>query len=194
MEEYTDQMPNDIERFPMVPIRDVVIFPFTKVAFKIGRPSSVKALETAMKGDRQIFLATQHDASIDEPSPTQIYPVGTLGRILQAQRQDNGQIKVVVEGRERGTSVRIEQDPDGTFSAFVRKIESVDESGVQTDGYLQQIHNLVEQFLRAAPDAYTDALHASLRGVSAAQISDSMSSHLRIAVEEKQRLLETFSV
>ncbi len=194
MQEYTDQMPDDIERFPMVPIRDVVIFPFTKVAFKIGRPSSVKALETAMKGDRFIFLATQHDATVDEPNPSQIYPVGTLGRILQAQRQDNGQIKVVVEGRDRGSSVRIEQDTEGTFTAFVRRIESIDESGVQTDGYLQQIHNLVEQFLRAAPDAYTDALHASLRGVSAAQISDSMSSHLRIPVEEKQELLETFSV
>ncbi len=194
MQEYTDQLPDDLERFPMVPIRDVVIFPFTKVAFKIGRPSSVKALESAMKGERYIFLATQHDASVDEPKPSQIYPVGTLGRILQAQRQENGQIKVVVEGRERGTAVRVEQDPDGTFTAFVRKIESVDESGIQTDGYLQKIHGLVEQFLRAAPDAYTDALHASLRGVSAAQISDSMSSHLRISVEEKQRLLETFSV
>lgn len=194
MQEFTDQMPKDIERFPMVPIRDVVIFPFTKVAFKIGRPSSVKALEKAMKGDRNIFLATQHDATVDEPSPEQIFKVGTLGRILQAQRQDNGQIKVVVEGRERGASERIEQDEDGTFYAMVRRVESVDESGYRTDGLLQQIHGLVEQFLRIAPDAYTDALHASLRGVSAAQISDAMSSHLRIRVEEKQKLLEMYSV
>ena len=110
-------MPSDIERFPMVPIRDVVIFPYTKVAFKIGRPSSVMALERAMTGERQIFLATQHDASVDEPKSDEIYAVGTLGRILQAQRQDNGQIKVVVEGRERGRSVRIEQDADGMFYA-----------------------------------------------------------------------------
>ncbi|MEZ5346805.1 MAG: endopeptidase La [Pyrinomonadaceae bacterium] len=194
MQEIIDQMPADIERFPMVPIRDVVIFPFTKVAFKIGRPSSVKALEIAMKGDRNIFLATQHDATVDEPRHDQIYTVGTIGRILQAQKQENGQIKVVVEGRERGESVRIEQDQEGTFSALVRKVSSVDESGYRTDGFLQQIHGLVEQFLRIAPDAYTDALHASLRGVSAAQIADSMSSHLRIPVEEKQQLLETYSV
>ena len=102
MQEFTDQMPADIRRYPMVPIRDVVIFPFTKVAFKIGRPSSVRALEEAMNGERDIFLATQHDATIDEPSAEQIYTTGTLGRILQAQRQENGQIKVVVEGRERG--------------------------------------------------------------------------------------------
>ncbi len=194
MQEFTDQMPADIERFPMVPIRDVVIFPYTKVAFKIGRPSSVMALERAMTGERQIFLATQHDATVDEPGADQIYQVGTLGRILQAQRQDNGQIKVVVEGRERGRSVRVEQDADGMFYALVRRVASTDESGYRTDGLLQKIHSLVEQFLRVSPDAYTDALHASLRGVSAAQIADSMSSHLRIGVEEKQHLLETVSV
>ncbi len=194
MQEFTDQMPSDIERFPMVPIRDVVIFPFTKVAFKIGRPSSVAALEEAMTGERQIFLATQHDATIDEPTAEQIYPVGTLGRILQAQRQDNGQIKVVVEGRERGRMVRVDQDSDGMFYAHVRRVVSTDESGYRTDGLLQKIHTLVEQFLRVSPDAYTDALHASLRGVSAAQIADSMSSHLRIGVDEKQVLLETVSV
>lgn len=187
-------MPSDIKRYPMVPIRDVVIFPYTKVAFKIGRPSSVRALEEAMTGERDIFLATQHDATVDEPQSDQIYKVGTLGRILQAQRQDNGQIKVVVEGRERGQSVKIEQDAEGMFFAHVRKIQSTDESGYRTDGLLQKIHSLVEQFLRVSPDAYTDALHASLRGISAAQISDAMSSHLRIPVEEKQELLETFSV
>ena len=187
-------MPADIKRYPMVPIRDVVIFPYTKVAFKIGRPSSVRALEEAMSGERDIFLATQHDATIDEPTSEQIFTVGTLGRILQAQRQDNGQIKVVVEGRDRGESVRVEQDSDGMFYAHVRKIQSIDESGFRTDGLLQKLHTLVEQFLRVSPDAYTDALHASLRGISAAQISDAMSSHLRISVEEKQDLLETISV
>ena len=194
MQEFTDQMPSDIERFPMVPIRDVVIFPYTKVAFKIGRPSSVMALEQAMTGERQIFLATQHDASVDEPNADQIFEVGTLGRILQAQRQENGQIKVVVEGRERGRMVRVEQDEEGMFYAHVRRVPSTDESGYRTDGLLQRLHALVEQLLRVSPDAYTDALHAALRGVSAAQIADSMSSHLRIEVAEKQELLETVSV
>ncbi len=194
MQEFSDQMPSDIRRYPMVPIRDVVIFPFTKVAFKIGRPSSVRALEKAMAGDRNIFLATQHDATVDEPNPEQIYQIGTLGRILQAQRQENGQIKVVVEGRERGQSVSVETDSEGTFYAQVRRVQSIDESGYRTDGLLQKIHNLVEQFLRVSPDAYTDALHASLRGISAGQIADAMSSHMRISVEEKQILLETFSV
>lgn len=194
MQEFTDQMPADVIRFPMVPIRDVVIFPSTKVAFKIGRPSSVRALEQAMATGKNIFLATQHDATIDEPNAEQIFTVGTLGRILQAQRQENGQIKVVVEGRERGQAVKFEQDADGMFFAFVRRIQSFDESGYRTDGLLQQIHGLVEQFLRISPDAYSDALHASLRGISASMIADSMASHLRVSVDEKQDLLETFSV
>src|SRR5687768_316663 len=113
MQEFSDQMPSDLRRYPMVPIRDVVIFPYTKVAFKIGRPSSVRALEEAMTGDRDIFLATQHDATIDEPSAEQIFTIGTLGRILQAQRQENGQIKVVVEGRGRGGGVRVERGRGG---------------------------------------------------------------------------------
>jgi ATP-dependent Lon protease len=71
MEEYSDRTPSDIARYPMVPIRDVVIFPFTKVAFKIGRPGSVRALEKALAADRTIFLSTQHDATVDEPTPEQ---------------------------------------------------------------------------------------------------------------------------
>ncbi len=90
MDEYSDLTPHDIARYPMVPVRDVVIFPFTKVAFKIGRPGSVRALEDALASDRTIFLATPHDASIDEPSVEQIYTVGTVARILQSQRQENG--------------------------------------------------------------------------------------------------------
>ena len=126
MEEYSDRAPSDVAWYPMVPIRDVVIFPFTKVAFKIGRPGSVRALEQALASDRTIFLATQHDATVDEPKPEQIYGVGTLGRILQSQKQDNGQIKVVVEGRERATTVRVE-NADGAFTALVRRAPVVNE-------------------------------------------------------------------
>src|ERR671932_1926048 len=146
MEEYSDRIPADLARYPMVPIRDVVIFPFTKVAFKIGRPGSVRALEEALSSDRTIFLATQHDASIDEPTPEQIYSVGTLGRILQSQKQDNGQIKVVVEGRERATTVRVENN-DGAFTALVRRAPQVNEEGPRVETLIQKINQLVEQHL-----------------------------------------------
>ncbi len=162
MEEYSDRTPADIARYPMVPIRDVVIFPFTKVAFKIGRPGSVRALELALAGDRTIFLATQHDATIDEPAPEQIYSVGTIARILQSQRQENGQIKVVVEGRERATTIRVENN-NGAFTATVRRAPVVSEAGVRTDALVQKISQLVEQHLRLAPDVQPDALQTAMR-------------------------------
>src|SRR4051794_12965098 len=192
MEEYSDRTPSDVAWYPMVPIRDVVIFPFTKVAFKIGRAGSVGALEQAMATDRTIFLATQHDATVDEPSPEQIYMVGTLGRILQSQKQENGQIKVVVEGRERATTVRVE-NTDGAFMALVRRAPVVKEEGPRVEALVNKINQLVEQHLRLAPDAQTDALQTALRNQDPSHLADALASQLRISVEDKQGLLEIFS-
>ncbi|HYT48807.1 MAG TPA: endopeptidase La [Pyrinomonadaceae bacterium] len=192
MDEYSDRTPADIARYPMVPIRDVVIFPFTKVAFKIGRPGSVRALEKALASDRTIFLSTQHDATVDEPNPDQIYRVGTIARILQSQRQENGQIKVVVEGRERATTIRVEND-GGAFTAMVRRAPAVNEEGVRTDALVQKIAQLIEQHLRLAPDVQPDALQTAMRNADPSHMADALASQLRISVEDKQGLLELFS-
>ena len=80
----TSKEKSDTKRLPMMPIRDVVIFPFMMTPFVVGRESSVRALEEAMAGDKKIFLATQHDASIDEPKPNEIYNVGTIVNIVQS--------------------------------------------------------------------------------------------------------------
>ncbi len=192
MEEYSDRTPADIARYPMVPIRDVVIFPFTKVAFKIGRPGSVRALEMALASDRTIFLSTQHDATVDEPSPEQIYRVGTIARILQSQRQENGQIKVVVEGRERATTIRVENN-NGAFTALVRRAPVASEEGVRTDALVQKVAQLIEQHLRLAPDVQPDALQTAMRNAEASHMADALASQLRISVEDKQGLLELFS-
>jgi len=192
MEEYSDRTPSDIVRCPMVPIRDVVIFPFTKVAFKIGRPGSVRALEMALESNRTIFLATQHDATVDEPAPEQIYSVGTIARILQSQRQENGQIKVVVEGRERATTIRVENN-DGAFTALVRRAPVVNEEGVRADALVQKIAQLIEQHLRLAPDVQPDALQTAMRNADSSHMADALASQLRISVEDKQGLLELFA-
>src|ERR1051326_9430071 len=86
MNEFSDSTPTDVVKCPMVPIRDVVVFPYTMVAFVIGRPASVRALEAALRSDKTIFLATQHDATIDEPSIDQVYSVGTIARITHNLR------------------------------------------------------------------------------------------------------------
>ncbi|HEX5707387.1 MAG TPA: endopeptidase La [Pyrinomonadaceae bacterium] len=192
MEEYSDRTPPDIARLPMVPIRDVVIFPFTKVAFKIGRPGSVRALEEALATDRTIFLATQHDASVDEPLPSQIYGVGTIARILQAQRQENGQTKVVVEGRERATTIRVENN-NGAFTATVRRAPVAAETGPRVEALTGRINQLVEQHVRLAPEAQTDALQTALRNQDPSHLADALASQLKISVEDKQGLLEIFS-
>ncbi len=192
MEEYSDRPPHDVAWYPMVPIRDVVIFPFTKVAFKIGRSGSVRALEQALATDRTIFLATQHDATVDEPTPEQIYGIGTLGRILQSQKQENGQIKVVVEGRERATTVRVE-NTEGAFMALVRRAPVVNEEGTRLDALIQKVGQLVEQHLRLAPDTQTDALQTALRNQEPSHLADALASQLRVSVEDKQGLLEIFS-
>jgi ATP-dependent Lon protease len=193
MEEFSDQLPADILSYPMVPIRDVVIFPFTKVAFKIGRPSSVRALEEALAQDRMIFLATQHDATVDEPTSEQIYEIGTIGRILQAQRQDNGQIKVVVEGRERGRAISIEPHDDTMF-ATVRRIPTPHEASYRTESILQRVHTLIEQLVRVSTDAPVDAIQVAINTTNPSHLADALASQLRLPVEDKQALLETFSV
>src|ERR671934_2967510 len=107
------------KKLPMMPIRDVVIFPFMMTPFVVGRESSVRALEAALNADKKIFLATQHDASVDEPKPTEIYQVGTIVNIVQSLKLPDGNIKVLVEGIERGKVLEI-KDNDGYMQATVR--------------------------------------------------------------------------
>ena len=103
----------------MMPIRDMVIFPYMMTPFVVGRESSVRALEEALTGDRKIFLATQHDASIDEPKAKDIYQVGSICNIVQSVKMPDGNVKVLVEGVERAKSVEV-TDRDGFFVATVR--------------------------------------------------------------------------
>src|SRR6201987_4872819 len=107
------------KRLPMMPIRDVVIFPHMMTPFVVGRESSVRALEEALAGDKKIFLATQHDASIDEPKPNDIFQVGTIVNIVQSLKLPDGNIKVLVEGVERAKVFSI-TDEEGFFRAVVR--------------------------------------------------------------------------
>src|SRR6195256_6192513 len=102
------------KKLPMMPIRDVVIFPYMMTPFVVGRESSVRALEDAMAGNRKIFLATQHDASTDEPKPNEIFSVGCVVNIVQSLKLPDGNIKVLVEGVERAKVVSVTDD-EGFF-------------------------------------------------------------------------------
>src|SRR5512135_2534572 len=112
---------SDTRRLPMMPIRDVVIFPHMMTPFVVGRESSVRALEDTLAGEKKIFLATQHDASIDEPRPEDIFQVGTIANIVQSVRMPDGNIKVLVEGVERAKVVSVAEE-DGFFRALVKTV------------------------------------------------------------------------
>src|SRR5437667_6966250 len=115
----TSKEKSDTRRLPMMPIRDVVIFPYMMTPFVVGRESSVRALEEALAGDKKIFLATQHDASIDEPRPDEIFSVGTVANIVQSLKQSDGNVKVLVEGVERGKIISVSEE-EGYFRALVK--------------------------------------------------------------------------
>src|SRR5271156_1534374 len=110
---------SDTRRLPMMPIREIVIFPHMMTPFVVGRESSVRALEEALAGDRKIFLATQHDASVDEPRPNEIFSVGTVANIVQSLKLPDGNIKVLVEGVERGKIITVVEE-EGYFRASVK--------------------------------------------------------------------------
>src|SRR3977135_3307086 len=114
----TSKEKSETRNLPMMPIRDVVIFSFMMTPFVVGRESSVRALEEALGGDRKIFLAQQQDASVDEPKPHEIYQVGTVVNIVQSLKLPDGNIKVLVEGLERG---KIQQvvDEQGYLRAII---------------------------------------------------------------------------
>src|SRR6059058_106397 len=109
----------EMRRVPMMPVRDMVIFPQQMTPFIVGREASVRALEEALAGDKKIFLSTQHDASVDDPKPEEIYAVGTLANIVQSVKLPDGNIKVLVEGVERARALSIAAE-EGFFRATVR--------------------------------------------------------------------------
>src|SRR6266550_8664897 len=123
---------SDVRTLPMMPIRDVVIFPYFMTPFVVGRETSIRALEDALAGDKKIFLAAQHDASVDEPKPNEIYSVGTIANIVQSLKLPDGNIKVLVEGVERARVVSVADD-EGFFRAIVRTSGFKVEAGSQLE-------------------------------------------------------------
>jgi ATP-dependent Lon protease len=132
-------------KLPMMPIREMVIFPHMMAPFVVGRESSVRALEEALNGDRRIFLATQHDASVDEPTADDIYTVGVIGNIVQSVRMPDGNIKVLVEGVERARASEV-NDEDGFFVATVRTSQIQLKPNAATEQLVARVHQLFEQY------------------------------------------------
>src|SRR6266487_3280512 len=181
----------DTKRLPMMPIRDVVIFPYMMTPFVVGRESSVRALEEAMAGDKKIFLATQHDASIDEPKPNEIYNVGTIVNIVQSLKLPDGNIKVLVEGVERAKVVSITDD-EGFFRSTVRTVSYKIEAGPQLEALVSRVTGLFEQYVKLSQNLNYETMIAAIRVDEPGKLADTVGANLQLTIEEKQELLEIF--
>jgi ATP-dependent Lon protease len=180
----------ELKRVPMMPVRDMVIFPQQMTPFIVGREASVRALEEALAGDKKIFLSTQHDASIDDPKPEEIYAVGTLANIVQSVKLPDGNIKVLVEGIERARSLSISTE-EGFFRANVRLLAARLETSPQVEQLVQKVTNLYEQFIKLSQSLNYDTMIAAARVDDPARLSDTIAANLQLPVDEKQDLLET---
>src|SRR5438876_2495188 len=187
----TSKEKSDTKRLPMMPIRDVVIFPYMMTPFVVGRESSVRALEEAMAGDKKIFLATQHDASIDEPKPNEIYHVGTIVNIVQSLKLPDGNIKVLVEGVERAKVISV-SDEEGYFRAVVKTFSFRIEQGQQLEGLTQRVTTLFEQYVKLSQNLNYETMVAAIRVDDPGKLADTVGANLQLTIEEKQELLEIF--
>ncbi len=187
----TSKEKSDTRRLPMMPIRDVVIFPYMMTPFVVGRDSSVRALEEALASDKKIFLATQHDASVDEPRPDEIYNVGTVANIVQSLKLPDGNIKVLVEGVERGKIVSVSED-EGYFRASVKTFNFKVDAGPQLEALVSRVTGLFEQYVKLSQNLNYETMIAAIRVDEPGKLADTVGANLQLTIEEKQELLEIF--
>ena len=150
----------DTKRLPMMPIRDVVVFPHMMMPFVVGRESSIRALDAAMAGDKRIFLAAQRDASVDDPTPGEVFGVGTIVNIVQSLKLPDGNIKVLVEGVERARVVSVSGE-DGSFRATVETPSFRAEPGTALDALVSRVTGRFARYAKLCqPQNYEQMLQA----------------------------------
>src|SRR5437667_131286 len=134
------------ETLPIVPLRDVVVFPHMMMPFVIGRPSSTRALEHALLKDKRIFLAAQHDASVDDPRPEDIYTMGCVANVVQSLKLPDGNIKVLVEGVDRARAVEWKEDK-GFYRVVVKVLPKQRETSSDAEATMSRVVSLFEQYV-----------------------------------------------
>ncbi len=180
-------------RFPLLPLRDVVVFPHMVIPLFVGRKKSIQALEVAMASGKNIFLAAQMDAGEDEPTSENIYQVGTVANILQLLKLPDGTVKVLVEGLRRGSIVRYMDDEDCfKVDTVAMKDDDVEsrEAEVLQRTVLAEFEHYVKLNSKIPPEVLT-----SMSGIDdLGRLADTISAHLSLRNDEKQKILELGSV
>ncbi len=180
------------ETLPIVPLRDVVVFPHMMMPFVIGRPASTRALEHALGKDKRIFLAAQHDAAVDDPAPHDIYTMGCVANIVQSLKLPDGNVKVLVEGVDRARAVEWKEDK-GFYRVVVKVVARLKDTAGDVESAMSRVVSLFEQYVKLSNNLHYDAMIAAVRVDDAGKLADTIASHLVVSVEEKQNLLEIIS-
>ena len=181
-----------IETLPMVPLRDVVVFPHMMIPFVIGRQSSIRALEHALARGKRIFLSAQHDATRDNPGPEEIYTLGTVCSIVQSLKLPDGNVKVLVEGLDRARALEFREE-GGSLKVVAKVVPRSEEPAAGMEGLMSKVIGLFEQYVKLSNNLHYDAMLAAVRVEDPGKLADTISSHLVVPVEEKQNLLEIIS-
>jgi ATP-dependent Lon protease len=179
--------------FAVLPLRDIVVFPHMIVPLFVGREKSIAALEEVMREDKRILLVAQKNASDDDPSPEQMYDVGTVGSILQLLKLPDGTVKVLVEGLERAT-IDEYTGREEFFEARATIMPVTDEDGEETEALARTAVTQFESYVKLNKKVPQEAVASILQIEDFAKLADSIAAHLAIKIAEKQDLLETGSV
>lgn len=175
--------------FPMLPLRDVVVFPHMVIPLFVGRPKSIKALEAAMEGGKHILLVAQKNASKDEPTMADLYPVGTVATVLQLLKLPDGTVKVLVEGVQRAL-VESFEDEDGFYQAIATPQALGDEGNHEAEGMRRALLSQFDQYVKLNKKIPPEIL-TSLAGIeTAGRLADTVAAHLPLKLEQKQAVLE----
>ena len=179
-------------RVPLLPLRDIVVFPHMVVPLFVGRPKSIQALEDAMAGDRQLVVAAQRVAGEEEPTPEDIFEIGTLGTIIQLLRLPDGTVKVLVEGKSRA---RI-RDFAATDPYFAVEVEALDDEGAdspEAEALVRSIHTTFESYSKLNKKIAPEIVNSVAAISEPGKLSDTVVAHLNLKLPDRQKLLEVTS-
>jgi ATP-dependent Lon protease len=179
--------------YPVLPLRDIVVFPGMIVPLFVGREKSVKALEEVMRDDKHILVVTQKNAQDDDPAPDQIYPTGTIATVLQLLKLPDGTVKVLVEGLNRATIDRYLQT-DEYFEAEASALPEPEEDATEIEALARSAQSEFENYVKLNKKISAEVVAAVGQIESSSKLADTIASHLVIKIPEKEDLLETVSV
>src|SRR6478736_2450779 len=184
----------EISELPVLPLRDVVVYPHMVVPLFVGREKSVRALETAMAGDKRILLVSQRSPDVDDPQAGDLYSIGTVATVLQLLKLPDGTIKVLVEGASRAEIVNV-ADREGLLIGFVRAIEpAYTRETREIEVVSRSLVSMFEQFVKLNRKLPPELL-TTLSGIEdPSRLADTISAHLGARLSDKQQLLETLEV